>query len=288
MPTMIRYYRGDVYADLGIAPADTWEEYLEDMKVIARSRKTPFPTVTQAGATVSSVFEFLNHLASFGGELWSFDGEELVPQVDGDRALAALENYASLRTFAHPASYTYSWQDVTNDLSRGIASSAIQWDDYSYWLDDPIRSQVPRKFQYKQNPSGPHGSFSTYGGAGVGVSRYSRNPEAAWLWLQWATALGTQEAALLDVFRPFPSRKAVLELSEVKELIEKGQYPSLTVAKEVWNSGEIVALFSFPKWWHLLDILSTHISKVWQGREQPRDALTLAQNQIQSWGSLTF
>lgn len=288
MPVMIQFYRKDIYDSLGIKPASTWEEYYENMRAISSSKRIPFPTVAQASVSVSSVFEYLNHLASFGGRLWDFDGQQLIPLIDSDEAIAALENYVGLARYSDPASFTYSWQDVTTDLSRAIASTAIQWDDYAYWMDDPLRSLVPNTFGYSQNPSGARGAFSTYGGAGIGISLYSKNPEAAWLWLQWATALGTQEMTFLDTFRSFPTRKAVLNESMIREALSKDQYRALRITEQVWNSGKVVSLLSFPKWWHILDILSTHINNAWIGNETPKQALSKAREQIDSWGKLTF
>ena len=138
------------------------------------------------------------------------------------------------------------------------------------------------------NPAGPKGSFSTFGGAGIGVSRYTRNPQAAWLWLQWATVKGTQEALLLDPLHVYPTRQSVLELPEILAELDGSGYESPNLARGIWNSGGVTAVMGFPKWWQVLDPLSFHLNKAWIGSETPKQALDATQQRVLALGSLAF
>jgi multiple sugar transport system substrate-binding protein len=289
MDVMIRFYRRDVFEAVGITTLPlTWEEYFADVKAIHKSTLAQFGTVNQAGTYVSVVFEFLNHLSSFGGKLWNYDGEKLTSALDSPEALAALENYVKFGPYSDPSSPYYLWDDVAHDIERGYAGTAIEFNSFDYFVSNPYRSTVVGKVGYQQNPSGSAGSFSTFGGSGLGISRFARNPEAAWLWLQWATSASVQETMLLSSFRAFPSRKAVFDGSAVKVAMLTEEYAAQEVTKSVWDGHQVTSLVSFPKWWKVLDPLDFHLSKAMAGAETPKAALASAQAQIATWGELTF
>jgi multiple sugar transport system substrate-binding protein len=290
MPLLVLYCRSDVYSRLGMALPKTWDDYYEDVVSISKSGVTPYGVANMASGTVSIVYEFLVHLASFGGKLWETDGDALSPTMNTDEAVAALENYVRFKPYSDPGSSFYTWDDVFSDLSRGIAATGIEWHDYYPWINDPSRSQVTGKMALTFNPSGPSGSFSTFGGSGVGVSSYSKSPEAAWLWLQWATAKGTQETLLLDQYRIYPTREGVLAVQEVADQMaaDVGAYSATDLATEIWASSGVTALVGFPKWLSVLPLLSQQLSKAWMGQATPGDALDAAQQGVEALGSLTF
>ena len=288
MPLMVLFLRKDIYSQLGMAIPKTWDEYFEDVVTLSQSGKTPFGTANMASPDISIVYEFANHLASFGARLWAVDGNNLTPTINSDAVLAALENFVRFKPYSDPASPTYTWGDVFTSLSRGYAATGILWHDYVNWMNDSIRSNVAGKMTMVANPAGPKGSFSTFGGAGIGVSRYTRNPQAAWLWLQWATAKGTQEALLLDQLHVYPTRQSVLELPEIMAQLSGSGYESPNLARSIWNSGGVTAVMGFPKWWQALDPLSFHLNKAWIGNETPKQALDATQQRVLALGSLAF
>ena len=289
MDVMINYYRKDVFSSAGITSAPvTWDEYFDNVKAFNNNPLIQFGTVNQAAPNVAVVFEFLNHLTSFGGKLWSYDGEQLTSALDSPEALAALENYVRFNPYSEPSSPYNTWDDVTMYLEHGYVGTALQFNSFEYFMNDKYRSTVVGKIGYNQNPAGKAGSFSTFGGSGLGVSRYSRNPEAAWLWLQWATSLGAQEAMFLSSFHAFPSRFAVFDEPTVKNALLTDGYSAPLVAKRVWDTNQATALIAFPKWAQILNPLSFHLSRAMSLAETPGQALSGAQTQIASWGKLTF
>ena len=287
MDIMIEYYRRDVFQSQMISPPTSWDDYFAVVKKV-NVPQSRFGTVNQGGPTISVVYEFLNHLASFGGKLWNYDGNELTSALTTQEALTALENYVRFRPYSDPASSSYSWDEVTHDLLLGVATTALQFNSFEYYMNDVLRSKVIGLISYAQNPAGPAGSFSTLGGSGLGVSRYSKHPEASWLWLQWATSLWVQELGLINSFHAYPSRNAVFDDSAVKEAIQKDEYAALRVAKQVWDSNHIASLVPFPKWQQVLVPLATHLSYAMRGSETPETALSMAVQQITGTGRLTF
>jgi len=290
MPLLVLYLRSDVYSKLGMSLPKTWDDYFEDVVAISKSGLTPFGVVNMASGTVSIVYEYMVHLASFGGSMWAIDGDTLTPTLNTDEAVAALENYVRFQPYSDPGSAAYTWDDVFSDLARGTAATGIEWHDYYTWMNDPSRSQVTGKMTVAVNPSGPNGSFSTFGGSGVGVSAYSKNPEASWLWVQWATAKGTQETLLLDQYHIYPTRDSVLQVPEVSSQMAATPAPfaATDLAGEVWASSGVTALVGFPKWFSVLTPLAAQLASAWRGKVTPGDALDAAQEAVEAFGPLTF
>jgi multiple sugar transport system substrate-binding protein len=287
-PLLVFFYRKDIYDKLGLTPPTTWDEYYQQAQKLPGNGAI-YASASMANADVSIIYEYLAHLASYGGSLWEISGNTLTPALNSDKCLAALQNFVRFSKYADPGSHNFTWTDVFTSLATGASATALLWHDYYNWLNDPARSPIAAgKFVPALNPAGPAGAFSTYGGAGLGVSRYSQRPEAAYLWIQWATCKGLQEMTLIDKYHIFPTRTSVFDVPEIQSRVNSGTLASLSVAKQAWASGT-TALTPFPKWLQVLVPLSTHINNAWTGVETPQQALSAAQSYIETnFPNLTF
>src|SRR5205814_8777645 len=129
-------------------------------------------------------------ISSFRGVRWLYDLTTIMPAINNDKMIAILVNIVRLEPYSITVSFYFTWDVVFNLISLRSAATGLLWNGFSQWMNDTQRSLVPGLVGYAQNPSGPNGSFHPYAGSGVGVSRYSKNPEMAWLWTQWATSKG--------------------------------------------------------------------------------------------------
>lgn len=285
MPVMIRFYRKDLFEKEKITPGRTWDEYLEDLKMFDDPAKGIFGGGSMALPHPSVIFEYLNHLFSFGGKLWEIDDKGLRCVINSDAAVAALENYIRLKNYSDPASASATWTELAILMAVGRVANAIQWADYASVMNNPVQSLTPGRWGYTVNPSGPAGSFSTFGGAGVGVSKYSRQPEIAWLWLQWATWTGTQTVALQDpIHYSTPTRSNVYKDSMVKQWMNSGSFEYLKLAQQVLDSNRVAALITFPRWQQARVVIGDVLARTWNGSLTPRQALKEAQDSIDKLG----
>jgi multiple sugar transport system substrate-binding protein len=285
MPVMLRFYRKDLYDKEGITPGKTWDEYFEDLKMFDNPGAGIFGAGSMSLAHPSVIFEFLNHLHSFGGKIWELEDNGLRCVLYSDEAVAALENYVRLKDYSDPASASSTWAELGILMAVGRVANAIQWADYASVVNNPVQSLTSGKWDYTINPAGPAGTYSTFGGAGIGVSRYSRNPAAAWLWLQWATAMGTQVTTLQDpIHYSTPTRLDVYEDPTVKADIQSGRLRYLQVTQDILASNRVATLITFPGWQQVRVELGSYLSRAWSGLISPRDALKEAQAKIDALG----
>lgn len=286
MDVMLQYYRKDVYSSHGLTPSTTWGSYLQNLSTTNRS-PLRFATACQASPGISVVYEYLNHLSSFGGKLWNFDGTSLTTDLGSSAALSALQNYLNVNKYADGASGSYTWDDVNRDLYLGIVGSAIQLDSLAYNLEDTSRSQVVGEMGYAPNPSGPSGSFSTFAGSGIGISKFSKHPQASWLWLQWAISKGRQEQALLDRYRVYPSRKSALSSPDISSMITGQNYAAVNAASGIWKAGSVTSLTTFPRWPNALSTIAYYLFEAVSGID-PQTALNSAVQKLNQLGSFAF
>ncbi|MDA4118725.1 MAG: extracellular solute-binding protein, partial [Thaumarchaeota archaeon] len=87
-PTMVLFYRTDVFDQLGLTPPANWDDHFANCQAIQKAGLTPFGSVSMAGTDISIIYEYQAHLSSFGGVLWDFDGNTIIPAMNNDKAIA--------------------------------------------------------------------------------------------------------------------------------------------------------------------------------------------------------
>ncbi len=281
-PLMIRFYRTDIYAKLKLPQPVTWDDYFDSVKAIGNTSNV-FGCVSQASPTTPIFHEFTNHVYSFGGRLWDINGESITPTVNDPKNVQALENFARFYPYTIRSSITNTWEDCVTDMAHGLAANAITFEDFAVLIDDPLRSIEVGNMAYSVNPSGPSGSYSTYIGDGIGISKFSRNPEAAWLWLQWATSTGTQMMLVADTLaRYVPSRKSATDSSFVQNLIATPTYDPVRLSQQILASGQIAHTPAFKGSDEASAIIANQVFNVYTGASTAQAALDAAQAQLAS------
>ena len=104
---MIQWYRTDLYSELGLKPAVTWDEYLANAQAVKESGKAD-GTIVGFGPGVS--WWWMTMVWSFGGKLYD---ENLNPTVNTPEALKATEYLKSLLDVAPKGAISTNGDDVT-------------------------------------------------------------------------------------------------------------------------------------------------------------------------------
>jgi len=287
-PTLVLFYRQDVFNKLGLTPPATWDDHFANCQAIQKSGLTPFGSVSMASVSVSVIYEYQAHLASFGGSLWAVDGNTITPTINTPEGVEALQDYVRFAPLSDPASLTYTWDNVFTSLAYESAACGLLFDGFAQWLEDPQRGNVAGLMSYASMPAGPQGSFHPYAGSGVGVSKYSKNPEMAWLWTQWATSKGAMEAKILGKYNNFPTRTSVTQVPEIASELQAGKLGIADLVNKIWNAGTLTTLLGFPKWLQAAVIIEGDLSSAFNGSLSPAAALADAQTRVENIGALTF
>jgi multiple sugar transport system substrate-binding protein len=209
IPIFITMYRRDIFENLGLAPPETMADYLEAARAINQELA---PNVYGTTAQWKSGHYALEcnmtaWLWGHGGSIFNADQE---PAVDDERGQAALEYMLELGRYMPPGVTAWDWFGEAASFAQGRAGFYTSWGEFFPGFDDPEQSAIvglaepsPCPKEIFVRPASACGfdevpGISHQGGSSLAISRYSRQVEAAWIFLQWATSPDiTARASLL-------------------------------------------------------------------------------------------
>ncbi|MGK5531033.1 extracellular solute-binding protein [Streptomyces sp. URMC 129] len=303
-PTMVWQYRADLFAkhrdrmadDLGFDPMPsddtTWEQYY----AIARwfNDKTDdveYGTGHQAKQHDALMCDFSNVLWAYGGRYFPDDtrvgrlgttdpGGSLLRAPEAEAAAAF---YQRLLDIADPGSRTWDWDGVGAGFRAGRFAMCPNWHEFAASNEQVL----PGKVGYARLPKGPARSAGMYGGTGIAISSAvpRRRREAAWLFLNWATAPDTQRANLAsEVGGGTPTRTSVYAMPDVVAAEERpSAMPNMLSARAVrdaWAEENIGLRPKIPMWNECDTALYTQLSRLVAGDASPADAMRSAADRI--------
>jgi len=198
IPIFMTIYRKDIFDDLGLKPPETLDAY---MKAVKRINDVKAPEVYGTTASWKSGHYGLEcsmttWLWAHGGSIFGADGH---PLINDERAHAAMEYMLGLGKYMAPGVTSWDWFGEADSFARGEAGIMTSWSEYFSLFDDPDKSKIVGLAQAAPCPKpdmlrsadqcgfGEVPGMSHQGGSSLAISRYSKNIDAAWIFLQWAT-----------------------------------------------------------------------------------------------------
>lgn len=209
----VLYYRTDVFKKCGVEEPKT----IADVEAAAKKIKacdsgiTPF---VSRGLKPALPYTFSNLLHNMGGSYI----------VDGKSALCsskdkqALETYSRLlRDYGPPGVVNYSFPQISALYRAGRAAMAFE-------ASNELRTVMEGGERLKDTklipfPAGDGGQVPTAIGWGMSVSAHSKQPDAAWYFLQWATSPAVQK--LMAVQGIAPPRSSVAKDPDYRKWIDE-------------------------------------------------------------------
>src|SRR5262249_46848566 len=203
IPIFIMIYRKDIYDKLGLKAPTTLEELYTNSKAITDKMG---PSVYGTSGQMKSGHYSLE--CDWTAWLWGHGGSIFRPEKkfagNDEKGLAAMDYWTKLKGTMPPGVDGWTWGGEGQSLAQGVAASMLSWGEFFPYIDDPDQSKVsgfcevavpPRAISlrtiqetsFNEIPGVGH-----QGGSSLAVSRYSKNPDAAWLFMQWATCADTQ------------------------------------------------------------------------------------------------
>ena len=203
IPIFIMQYRKDIYDDFGFSAPQTLEEYYEQAKAITEELG---PKMYGATGQMKSGHYSLE--CDWTAWLWGHGGSIFRPDRtfsgNDPEGLEAMEYWTRLwKTM--PAGVTgWTWDGQGQSVAQGVAASMMSWGEFFPYFDDPNETKVsglmaaarcpkPKAMRnVTQTAFGEIPGVAHQGGSSLAVSRNSANPDAAWIFMQWATSYDTQ------------------------------------------------------------------------------------------------
>lgn len=207
--------------------------------------------------------EWLNYAWSFGGGVFDDQGNII---IGNEKNIAALEYYNNLQKYAPPGIANKTWDEQTTDMQQGIAAMAIIFNDCLPAIEDASESKVSGKMGYGAVPIGEKPA-AHYGAWSYFIPSKSKNPEAAWVFLQWFNTPEVQKNLALD--GAFPNLESLYTDPELNKL------PYWLATMEAYKISTTRP--RIPEWNAMNEELMLQISNALAGQTTPADALTATQ-----------
>lgn len=190
------YYRSDWFEKAGLdpnKPPETYDQMFQWAKLfhgkdMNGDGKPVFGYVPRMRRVMNFNW-WAAKMAAWGGD-W-FD-KNWKPTINTPECIASLEFCIKLKEVAPPNAIELGWADVNRMFMAGEVGFAEQFQDLSTSAQrDTKNSKVVDKFRTAVLPAGPGGRRPYLaGGVTAGISKTSKNAEAAYLWLRWMAEPG--------------------------------------------------------------------------------------------------
>jgi len=181
-------YRKDLFEQDGIQVPATMDQLVEAAKAIKEKSNGQIAGITMRGsAGIHVVYTWAGFLWAYGGH-WFDDKCKL--DIATPEAIKATETYAKLLNDYGPLGYAnFGWQENRLLFQQGKAGMTIDATVNGAYCENPDESLIVGKTGYAPVPSGSDKQLGGQHSLAVHelfISKFSKNPEAAFLFATWA------------------------------------------------------------------------------------------------------
>ena len=203
IPIFIMMYRKDIYDKMGFTAPQTLEEYYEQAKAITDEMgpKVYGATGQMKSGHYSLECDWTAWLWGHGGSVFGPDGKF---SGNDSAGLDAMEYWDRLKATMPPGVTGWTWDGQGQSVAQGVAATMMSWGEFFPYFDDPSATKVSGLMEAVRCPQpkalrtvnetgfGEIPGVGHQGGSSLAVSHNSKNPDAAWIFMQWATCFDTQ------------------------------------------------------------------------------------------------
>ncbi|MDB5546897.1 MAG: transporter substrate-binding protein [Tardiphaga sp.] len=209
----ILYYRTDIFKKCGVEKLAT----IKDVEVAAQKIKACDSAITpfvSRGLKPAVAYTFSNMLHNIGGSYMA-NGKSNLCSAKGKETL---DTYSRLlRDYGPPGVVNYSFQQISALYRTGRAAMSFE-------SSNELRTVMEGGERLKDTalapfPAGDAGQVPTAIGWGLAVSAFSKKPDAAWYFVQWATSPEIQKRMAVQGIAP--PRPAVANDPEYRKWIDE-------------------------------------------------------------------
>ncbi|WP_309085671.1 sugar ABC transporter substrate-binding protein [Chelativorans sp.] len=210
-------------------------------------------------------------------------GDEFVDEnwnvtINSPQNLEALKWYVGLAKYGPAGSANFGYPEMLSLYQQGKAAGALMYTEFVAGdLEDPRHAEISGKNIYLHTAIGPHGKIDPWFGSwGLGISRDSKNKEAAWTFMQWITHKNQSLKALKG--GTAPTRHSTYKSEEAKQYTPHyvGIYDFML------NTTNPDTRIRVPEWAEISDVMGLYGNQAWLGEITPEEALTNMESEIKA------
>lgn len=274
---MVLFYNADMFREAGVElPTDewTWDDFLEAARALTMDR-TGDGNPDQFGFGFNTFWLFWQPWVwSSGGSFFAEDHSEFT--LNQGAALEGLEFFVGLRCEENVAPTAAQAADRAAASMFAEGDVAMMVD--GRWRVAPLNASETVDFEWDvvQFPAGPAGSIVDANGSGWGISSTSRDPDAAWQFIQHVSSPEAMtrftEAGLI-----IPARRSVgITEAFVQPDVPPANDMAFIEANETARPTE-----TFEGWGEFVSLLNEGMSEVWLCETSVAEGLGMVEDDIE-------
>lgn len=264
----VLFYRSDIVK----TPPTTWDELLQMSKDGAGQNGTEHGFVFQGKRFEGLVTNYLEFLWSNGGEV--FDGDKVViNSAEGVEALQYMVDLVQKDKVSPEGVTTYETEDSRRLFTEGKSVFLRNW-PYVWAKSTETESKVAGKVGIAPMPKGPKGETgaASLGGWNLSISKFSKNQDAAWKFIEFAISEEGQRINAVDGGR-IPTLEKLFKDEQVLE-----QNPHFADFYPVFLQARPRPVS--PQYPAISEKIQIHVHKALNGEESAKEALDKAAKEI--------
>jgi len=267
---MTLFINKDAVATKDLPVPQTFDELLATAKAVKTDEISGIAMRAQAGGNSSA--PAMGFVFSYGGAMVKDD----MAAFASPEAIAAVDMYGRLLSQAGPVGVgSYEWYQVLDDFLQGRTAMAIDSSNFATDISNPAKSHVAKQAEFATFPHlagrAPVPFMSHWQAC---INSKSRNKQAAFLFLQWATSKPTSlqtAAAGLATTRlsawSSEAFKSAFGRQAAEAALTNLQHADVNRAK---------AILFHPQSRPIQDVFMIGVNEVVSGARSAKDAMTAA------------
>jgi multiple sugar transport system substrate-binding protein len=268
----VLYFRRDLLEKHGQPVPATWPQLVRTAQEVTRREPGLYGFIWQGKQYEGLVCNVLEYVWGNGGDVLR-DGRPVVDSAENAEALRFMRDLIGTHGVSPPL-VTTAIEETTRHLFEGGKALFMRNWPYAWNIFQRPGSPVQGKVGVAPLPSFPgHSSASTLGGWQLGISRFSRNPDAAGKLIRFLTSPAAQKELARTVGYK-PSRTA---LYKDRDLVR--EQPFMTSLYGILLNARPRPVT--PYYMMITQVLQPEFSAVLAGDRTAEEALASAQAQIE-------
>jgi len=180
-------YVPEILERAGVTAPDTWSKYLAASRAIAE-RTRPCRGFAQRGTEAWHTI-----YTGFASYFWASGCTDFAGAkgcaIAEPHAMRVTAEFLQALAAAGPVDWPHQrWYELALDFAAGRYGLIVDSDHYVVYFEDPARSKMRGKIAYRLPPAGKDGAIrSNLWSWSAVMNARSRNKEAAWELIEWAT-----------------------------------------------------------------------------------------------------
>jgi multiple sugar transport system substrate-binding protein len=257
-------YNRKIFDKVGVKPPKNLDEMLEVAAKITKDAGGPYGVGVRGSRSWASIHPgFLSAYSNFGQKDFVMEGGKLKAAMNTTASKDFHEKWVRMIQGSGPKNWsTYTWYQVGTDLGAGASGMIFDADILGYFMNGGENKERGNLgyAPFAANPAAKAPTPNVWIWS-LAMSSFSKQKDAAWLFMQWATSLEHDLFGARKMDFVNPVRTSVWKDSEFRDRIAKS-YPGYLEQHDVSAPGAKIYFTAQPLFFDLTTEWAASLQKM--------------------------